>query len=100
MDVAFDMASLEVELGRGVIENKHSTDVKHPSSPPRVCMNIHCEGKACSDLGRVLVLNDPRIRRPADCARGERADRHEPSGSDGLDEGRVFVIVFGVWLLL
>ena len=26
---------------------------------PRVCMSIHTEGKSCSDLGRVLVLNDP-----------------------------------------
>jgi hypothetical protein len=29
---------------------------------PRVCMSIHPEGKSCSNLGRVLVLNDPRTR--------------------------------------
>jgi len=36
--------------GRGVIENKHSTDVESPPPPPRVCMSIHPEGKSCSDL--------------------------------------------------
>ena len=27
--------------GRGVIENKHSTDVKSPPPPPHLCMIIH-----------------------------------------------------------
>jgi len=48
--------------GRGFVENKHSTDVDYPPSLPcipRVCTRIHPEGKSCSDLGRVLVLNDP-----------------------------------------
>ena len=30
-----------------------------PSTSPRVCMGMHPEGESCSDLGRVLVLNDP-----------------------------------------
>jgi len=37
--------------GRGVIENKHSTDIEYPPHPP------------CSDLGvRVLVLNDLAVQ--------------------------------------
>jgi len=28
-----------------------------------VCMSIHPKGKPCSDLGRVLILNDPPARR-------------------------------------
>ena len=28
-------------------------------------MIIHIEGKSCSDLGRVLVLNDPPVRKRA-----------------------------------
>jgi len=30
-------------LGRGVIENQHSTDVESPPPPPRICMSIHPE---------------------------------------------------------
>jgi len=48
--------------GRGVIENKHSTDVESPSPPPPcVCMSIHPEGESCSDLGWVHVLSDPAV---------------------------------------
>jgi len=66
--------------GRGVIENKHSTDgtnertdstdeltnertKRRPST--RVYVSIHHERirtKSCFDLGRVLVLNDPAAR--------------------------------------
>ena len=60
--------------GRGVIENQHPTDVESPPPPPpppphppppytpRVCMIIDTEGKACSDIGLVLVLNDSTAR--------------------------------------
>jgi len=44
--------------GKGVIGNKHSTDVEY-SPPSRVCMGVHPEDKSCTDLGLVLVLNDP-----------------------------------------
>jgi hypothetical protein len=47
------------EPGRGVHENKRSTDVEFTPPPPRLCMSIHPEGESCSDLGRLLVLNDP-----------------------------------------
>jgi len=46
---------------RGFIKNRPSTDVESP--PPRVSMSIHTQGSSCSDLGRVLVLNDPPARR-------------------------------------
>ena len=95
----------ELQFGRGVIKNKHSTDVEYypppypPSPPPTpsppllllfllllqlllllllrllllllllissssssICMRINPHGKSCSDLGRVLVLNDPSSR--------------------------------------
>jgi hypothetical protein len=45
--------------GMGVIVNKHSTDVRSPP-PLRVCIGIHHDAQSCSDLCRVLVLNDPR----------------------------------------
>jgi hypothetical protein len=45
--------------GRGVIENKHSTDVESPPSPPRKCMSIHTEGKSCSYIGSSACTNDP-----------------------------------------
>ena len=48
--------------GRGAVEKKHSTDVDSPPPPPRVCMSIHPESRACSVIGRVLVLNDPPAR--------------------------------------
>jgi hypothetical protein len=52
------------EAGR-LIHNIHSTGVEPPPAPytHRVCMSIHSEGKTCSDLGRVLVFNDPSSRR-------------------------------------
>ena len=47
--------------GRAVIENKHTTDVEssppHPYTP-RVCTSIYPVSELCSDLGRVLLLND------------------------------------------
>ena len=46
-------------LLRMVSENKHPTGVESHPPPSHVCMSIHPEGKSCSDLGRVLVLNDP-----------------------------------------
>jgi len=48
--------------GREVIQNKHSTDVESLPPPPRVCMSTHADGKSCSNLGRLLVLNDPPAR--------------------------------------
>ena len=33
-----------------------------PPPPPRVCVSIQPEDNSCSDLGRVLVLNDPPAR--------------------------------------
>ena len=53
------------------IENKHPTDVESPPPPPRVCKSInpqckssiHPQCKSCvSDVGRVLVLDDPSAR--------------------------------------
>jgi len=41
------------------IENKHSTDVQFPTYPLRQDMSIHSEDEPCSDLGCVLVLNNP-----------------------------------------
>ena len=46
-------------LLRGGFEDKHSTDVQSPSPHPRFCTSIQTQGKPCSDLGRVLGLNDP-----------------------------------------
>jgi len=39
----------------GVIENKHSTDVKSPPPPLRVCMSIHPQYESSSDLGSSAV---------------------------------------------
>jgi len=52
----------EIGRGRGVIDNKHLTDVE---SSTRVSTSVHAKGKSCSDLARVLVLNDPPPRRHA-----------------------------------
>jgi hypothetical protein len=41
----------------------------HPA-PPRVCMSIQFEAKSCSDVGQVLVLNDPPDGRAAVHDRG------------------------------
>ena len=64
------------QLGRGLIEIKHTTDTASPPPSPRVCMSIHPECQSCFDLGRVLVLDDPpaglhqpRVRRAAGDAR-------------------------------
>ena len=43
---------------RGVIVDKHSINFVSPPPAPRVRMSIHTEGKSCSDIGLVLVLND------------------------------------------
>jgi len=43
--------------GRGVIENKHSTDIEFPPVTPHVRMSIHTEGESRFDVGRVFVLN-------------------------------------------
>jgi len=71
-------------LAGGDVENKHSTGVEspHPSlrfckstiiramsnllhrNTPHVCISFHPECESCSDLGRVLVLNDPPTWRP------------------------------------
>jgi len=53
------LAAMEVTPGRGGVENNHFTDFEYPPPPPRVCMSIQPEGKSCTDLGRVFVLNDP-----------------------------------------
>ena len=45
--------------GRGVIEIKYSTDFDSPFPPHRCCMSIHPEERSRSDIGLVLVLNDP-----------------------------------------
>jgi len=33
-----------------------------PPPPPHVCMSVDTEGETCSNLGSVLVLNDPPAR--------------------------------------
>ena len=43
----FTSRGFDTTSGRGVIENKHSTDVEYPP-PPCVCMSVHPEGKSCS----------------------------------------------------
>jgi len=45
-----DLEDTIVRLARGVIENRHPTDVETPAPHPRVCMSIHPEGKSRSDL--------------------------------------------------
>ena len=45
--------------GRGVVENKHSTDVESSPPPPRARMSIHPEGKACSDIGSSACSHRP-----------------------------------------
>jgi hypothetical protein len=50
----------------------HSTYVESPPPPQRVPTSIHTQGEPCSELGRVLVLNDPpaRVDKYAGGARG------------------------------
>jgi hypothetical protein len=55
--------------GRGVIENKHSTDVESRPPPSRSCMSIHTQSRSCSDVGRVIILNDPPAWRGRELAR-------------------------------
>ena len=47
-----------------VVENSHSTDVEVPHVLTRVCMSILTQGNPFSDIGRVLILNDPGMWRP------------------------------------
>jgi len=49
--------------GRGVLENKHSTDVKSSPARPLVYMSIHLDSRSRSNLDRVPVLNDSPVRR-------------------------------------
>ena len=46
----------------GAIESKHSTEVESSPPPPHFCTSIHPDGEPCTDLVRVLVLNDPPAR--------------------------------------
>ena len=55
------LSNAAVEAG-GVIKNMHSTDSGSLPPLPRVCLSIISKGKSCSDLGRVLVLDDPPAR--------------------------------------
>jgi muramidase (phage lysozyme) len=41
------------------IENNHSTQAESSHPGPCVCMSFYPRNRACSNLGRVLVLNDP-----------------------------------------
>jgi hypothetical protein len=79
---------MPASAGRGVIENRHLTDVESPpprvcdhcAPPPRVCVIIHPDALLISHAlipVRVLVLNDPSARlywRAVLCS----ADREEP----------------------
>jgi len=48
----------DLEPGRGAFETKHSADDISPPPPP-ASMSINIQGKLCSDICRVLVLNGP-----------------------------------------
>jgi len=86
------------DLGRGGVENKHPTDVEstnnrigpfakvrviahtlasglvgHHEPRLRVFIGIHPQSKSCSELGSVLVLDDPTHRGNAD-TRGDLCD--------------------------
>ena len=61
------------EPGRGVVQNKHSTDAR-ALSPPRDSMSSHPEVSHAPMSVRVVVLNDPG------------GGRH-PSGGGGRDRG-------------
>ena len=77
-----EMVVDEVAPGQGVLENKHSTDVESACCPPRFCMSIHTQGKSCSDIRRVIVLNDPPAGAASPAVPGIRhdgADGHEAS---------------------
>ena len=63
------------------IENKHSTDVESCPPPSRVAMTILTQGRPCSDLGRVLVLNDPPTWSTP--VRGAEAERVRGVGFEG-----------------
>ena len=56
--------------GRRVVEDKHLPDVGSPPPHPLECVSnhIHCmsnhiQANSCSDLGRVLIRNDPSVWR-------------------------------------
>jgi len=60
-----------MSIHKGLIEKKYWADFESSPPPPhapRVCMRNLTEGESCSDLGRVLVLNDPPIRAPREGA--------------------------------
>jgi hypothetical protein len=65
-------ASSASRSGRGVIENKHSTDVHYPHPPPRVCLHIHTRGETCSDLGSSACSQRPSCQ----VAHGRDHHRH------------------------
>ena len=52
--------------GREGIENRHSTDVEHSPTPPRVCtsMRTQTDGRSCSDLGSSGCFQRPLCRAP------------------------------------
>ena len=63
MAMAFSLAACG-GVAWGLLRKKHSTHVASPPPPHppytmRVFVSVHPEGKSCSDLGRVLVVNDP-----------------------------------------
>jgi hypothetical protein len=67
----------------------------------RVCMGIHrqCTGKSHAPILVECSVSVTLLRggagQSADGVGGERADWHEPSSFDGLDQGRVFFVVLG-----
>jgi hypothetical protein len=55
-----------VKAGGALRTRTHSTDaVFRRAESARVCMSIDRQGESCSDLGRVLVVNDPPARHSA-----------------------------------
>jgi hypothetical protein len=54
------VAALAISAGRGVIADKHSTDVEYPPPyAPSFYISRHPDGNSCSISVRVLVINDP-----------------------------------------
>jgi hypothetical protein len=52
---------------------RFQTDVKsHPPLSHHICTSIHTQGKSCSDLGRVLLLNYPPARAGGSLKTGTR----------------------------
>ena len=54
--------NLMLKAGAQVTLNKHPTDVRSPPPAPHGGMSFVHGDVSCSDLGRVLVLNDPTAR--------------------------------------